>query len=405
MSVWPVQGLHAGAHAEVNSSVRVFRHPAALPAAVQQFLDRAETEHVEVGVTWYRNLVDTVFPDHNGVQIYVLYHEDVPVVALPILVNKRLFRQQIESLSNYYTAIYAPVIAPGINARDLIPLFNTIRSANRPLSSLKFAPMDPQSVSYRLLLVGLKAAAMVPFEFYCFGNWFLKVEGDWAVYLKGRGATLRSNIKRANKKFIADGGTLELVRGGAELERGLNAYERVYAASWKGAEPFADFVPGLVRACAGRGWLRLGVAWLKGEPIAAQLWIVAGVKANIYKVAYDESFKAYAPGTLLTAMLMQYVIEQDRVAEVDYLIGDDPYKKSWMSNRRERWGIVAYNPASGAGRVGLSREKAGRVLKPAIAAANTVVSRLNAKFRRIRLSLQDVTRQLKRKVATRYFEK
>ncbi len=32
------------------------------------------------------------------------------------------------------------------------------------------------------------------------------------------------------------------------------------------------------------------------------------------------------------------------VLDVDYLTGDDPYKKDWMTHRRERWGITAFNP-------------------------------------------------------------
>jgi CelD/BcsL family acetyltransferase involved in cellulose biosynthesis len=51
-------------------------------------------------------------------------------------------------------------------------------------------------------------------------------------------------------------------------------------------------------------------------------------------MAYDEAFAEYAPGTLLTSHLMEYVIDQDHVTEVDYLIGDDAYKKDWMSCRR-----------------------------------------------------------------------
>ncbi len=396
MNSRPVQAMRHGPSTAIHRSVSVYRHPAELPAAVQQLLQKAEADHVEVGMTWYCNLIDTVFANHSGVQIYVLCHDETPVVALPVLASKRLYRHRVESLGNYYTAIYAPVIAPGLEARDLIPLFEAIRRENRFLSSVRLAPMDPQSASYRLMLEAMKLARMVPFEFYCFGNWYLNVEGDWAAYLKGRGATLRSNIKRANKKFVAEGGTLELVRDVADIERGLKAYERVYAASWKGAEPFPDFVPGLVRACAGRGWLRLGVAWLKGEPIAAQLWIVAESKANIYKVAYDESFKVYAPGTLLTAMLMEQVIEHDRVTEVDYLIGDDPYKKSWMSHRRERWGIIAYNPATLAGKVGHLREVAGRAIKPAVVAAKSIAIQLKTQLAQIRVTLDGLLHRFRR---------
>lgn len=89
--------------------------------------------------------------------------------------------------------------------------------------------------------------------------------------------------------------------------------------------------------------------------------------ANIYKVAYDEAFKAYTPGTLVTAMMMQHVIETDKVSKVDYLMGDDPYKKTWMSERQERWGIIAYNPRSIGGLFELCREALGRLVKLGLA--------------------------------------
>ena len=80
-------------------------------------------------------------------------------------------------------------------------------------------------------------------------------------------------------------------------------------------------------------------------------------------MAYDQAFKAFSPGTLLTAKLMQYVLEVDKVREVDYLIGNDAYKKSWMSDHRERWGIVAYNPRTLRGMAGLAYELIGRRVK------------------------------------------
>jgi CelD/BcsL family acetyltransferase involved in cellulose biosynthesis len=103
--------------------------------------------------------------------------------------------------------------------------------------------------------------------------------------------------------------------------------------------------------------------WLRDQPIAAQFWMVTGQRAEIYKVAYDEAFKAYSPGTVLTARMLEQVIERDRVTEVDYLIGDDPYKKNWMSDRRERWGIVAYNLHNPAGLWALAVHKAKRLAK------------------------------------------
>lgn len=122
-------------------------------------------------------------------------------------------------------------------------------------------------------------------------------------------------------------------------------------------------MPALINLCATKGWLRLGIAYYKEEPIAAQLWIVNHGRAAIYKLAYDEKFANLSPGTILTAHLMQYVMDKDKVYEIDYLTGDDAYKKDWMSHRRERFGLVAYNPRSFWGITCMSKHVIGILKK------------------------------------------
>jgi CelD/BcsL family acetyltransferase involved in cellulose biosynthesis len=51
------------------------------------------------------------------------------------------------------------------------------------------------------------------------------------------------------------------------------------------------------------------------------------------KIAYDEQYAKLSIGTVLTT-LMPYVIDVDRVRIVDYLSGDDEYKRTWLSHRR-----------------------------------------------------------------------
>ena len=165
----------------------------------------------------------------------------------------------------------------------------------------------------------------------------------WGAYLDERPGQLRSTLKRKRARLLADGAKIEIATGPHDVERALAAYEQVYARSWKQPEPVPQFMPALIRLCARRGWLRLGSVWLGEVPIAAQLWIVADGRAAIYKLAYDDAYKRYAAGTVLTAQLMQHVLDVDQVHEVDYLTGDDAYKQQWMTHRRERWGLVAYD--------------------------------------------------------------
>jgi CelD/BcsL family acetyltransferase involved in cellulose biosynthesis len=345
------------------TGVDVVLHPDLLAPDVLAFLARAEERCPEFGFGWFSNLAATVYPGSDLLRFYVLRRQGVVLAVLPLRAERAGLGWTLHALGNFYTTLFEPLFAPECEVNDLAPLVAAMQADLRGLGALRLAPMDRTAPSFRLIVDAIRAAGWKPFEFFCFGNWYQPVGGSWTDYLAKRNGTLRSTIKRMSKKFGADGGMLEIVTDSVNVARAIDAYNVVYASSWKQPEPYPEFMPGLARMCAAQGYLRLGLAWLNGAPIAAQLWIVSHGRAEIYKVAYDERFKAYAPGTLLTALLMEHVIEVDRVSEVDYLIGDDPYKKTWMSHRRERWGVIAYNPRSLVGMAGWAREALGRYVK------------------------------------------
>jgi len=335
-------------------------------ATAQYDLDEfAARNNIEASIGWFDLLQRVVYPDDPGVRYYFIAERNRAATILPLRLTSKGSVRTVEALGNYYTSLYAPLLTPN---SDLLSLRHLLAAATRDHHSahvMRFAPMDPESAAYNGLLNDLQAIGWIPFKFFCFGNWFLKVDCGWEGYLKKRSANLRSTIKRMSKKFAADGGTLEVATGSDGVEQAIAAFQEVYTASWKIPEPYPDFVPSLIRRLAPLGMLRLGIARLQGKAIAAQLWIVGEGKASIYKVAYHEAFAAYSPGTVLSSHLMQHVIEQDQVREVDFLIGDDKYKQLWMSDRRERWGIVAYNPRTIIGFALLMKEASGRIVKSA----------------------------------------
>jgi len=345
-----------------DATVEAYAHVRELPAEALALLSRAEQRHIEFGADWYANLIDHVYVHQtltHQVRVHVLRRQNRVLAVLPTVAQSGSLGREISALSNFYTAIYAPALDEDIEAEDLLPLTRALRHGSARAAAYRFSPMDPASREFVLLKRALSLAGLSTHSYFAFGNWYEPVQKHWADYLKERSGQVRSTIKRNAKKFVADGGRLEIVEGGERLEAGLAAYQAVYAQSWKVAEPFTDFVPGLIRLCASRGWLRLGLAWLGDKPVAAQIWIVANGRADIYKLAYDEAHKALAPGTLLTALLMERALDVDQVREVDYLIGDDPYKAAWMSQRRERFGLVAYDPLTLRGLAGLAHQAIG----------------------------------------------
>ncbi|WP_165917693.1 GNAT family N-acetyltransferase [Roseateles saccharophilus] len=345
-----------------GASVETYAHVRELPVDAIALLHRAEEHHVEFGADWLANLIDTVYarePRLHEVRILVLRRQGRVLAVVPTVAQTGTLGREVSALSNFYTAIYAPALDDDLEAEDLLPLTRALRQGGADAAAYRFSPMDPDSREFALLKRALTLAGLSTHAYFSFGNWYEPVRQHWPDYLKDRSGQLRSTIKRMNKKFASEGGRLEVVRDGDALEVALAAYRDVYARSWKVPEPYPDFVPGLIRLCARRGWLRLGIAWLHDKPVAVQFWIIANGRANIYKLAYDQAHKALAPGTLLTALLMEQALDLESVQEVDYLIGDAPYKAEWMSRRRERLGLVAYDPLTLHGLVGLVRQTAG----------------------------------------------
>lgn len=351
------------------TDVLVLRHPDELPPDALALLAQAERGGVELGAAWYRNFVSSLPALGAQAYFHVLRHAGRAVAVLPVLVagstgELGVPRGRVQSLANYYSALWAPALDPTLGAAELAPLLRHLVRQHAPVHSLHWVPMDPDLPAWGVLCAALRLAGLPAWDFFAFGNWYLRVETDWAGYLAARPGELRNTLRRGEKRLLKAGAHVEIVTGGQRVAAAARGYEQVYAASWKKPEPYPAFMPGLIRCCAEQGWLRLGVVWLEDRPIAAQLWIVAHGKAAIYKLAYDEAFKSLGSGTVLTARLMRHVMEIDGVAEVDYLMGDDPYKRSWMSHRRERRGLRAYNLRTPQGLLGAAREGLAALLRP-----------------------------------------
>lgn len=349
-----------------NQSLQVIRYVncADLPQPVCEAMQKAEAYSIEQGQDWYLNLVNTVFRGDEGIRIFVLSLSNEILAVLPIRIVPESGRLILEALANYYTSLYQPYISERATSAHLAILLRAILDDCPNTYKLNLAPLSTQFAGYERFKEALFSVSLAPFSYFCFGNWYLEANKTWSEYLDNRPGQLKNIILRKAKSFRRKNGALELIQSSDRLEYGIQAYLQVYATSWKVPEPYPEFMPGLIRMLEKKGWLRLGIATLNGKPVAAQVWIVAYGRASIYKLAYDESSKDLSAGTLLSAMLMEYVLDQDKVCEVDYLIGDDTYKAAWMSDRRERWGIVAYNLKTVRGIWAAGREAVWHLLKP-----------------------------------------
>jgi hypothetical protein len=162
-----------------------------------------------------------------------------------------------------------------------------------------------------------------------------------ADYWQKRSSLLKNTIQRRQKKLLAAGATWQIYH---QIDAGLrDDYWRVYQHSWKSAEGCPQFINWLLDYASTEGSLRLGVLRMGNQAIACQLWLVQEQHAAIYKLAQDVRYDAWSPGTVLTAAMIDAVLQHDQVVHIDFLTGNDRYKAQWMDAVQPQHGLMLYH--------------------------------------------------------------
>jgi GNAT acetyltransferase-like protein len=310
---------------------------------------------------WYDLMTRHGVAPGTEVRLYTNERPDSPV-ALFLQVSELGAERCLTSLVNAYGVEHG-ILADSVADLDsaLAEIVAEILSERPRWDRLAIAEFDPREPGYGALVGAFRGAGLWVECVFNSGTWYEETAGlDFNGYLAKRPGQLRNTYQRKRRKLEGSGRLRKAFFADTDgIDRAIEDYQTVYAASWKPAEPFPSLIPALIRLAAELGALRLGIYYVEGIPAAAQFWIVWNGRAVIYKLAHDKQFDDLSLGTVLTMEMIERVLLDDRPAEINLGRGDDPYKKLWLPKRRERWGITAANPRTLRGmRLGLRREAA-----------------------------------------------
>lgn len=357
---------------EQQERTSIYGSLADLPVEYDALFSANASDSFFLSRPWFVNFCATAMDAHDELRVFAAERGTVRTPAAVLLTRcKRTSGwhaspRTLHSLSNFYSSLYSPLLSRSSPSSQSLETITAAISADEPRwDAVDLKWLDRDSPVFHELQRAFRAVGWVVQTYFCSGNWYTPTEGmSFGMYWEGLRSSVRNIAKSKSKKIERSGrARLQIFTDSNELESAIEAYQRIYASSWKVPEPYTAFIPGLIRTCAKQGWLRLGIVWVDNEPAAAQLWIVNNRKAAIYKIAYDKRFAELSVGSYLTTHMMQHVLDIDHVREVDYLTGDDKYKQDWMTHRRERWGILAMNPRTLRGAAAIARHVGGRAVK------------------------------------------
>ncbi len=254
------------------------------------------------------------------------------------------------ALSSWYTLSFRPVFTDdAVDGTKYALLVAVARRLRKRLASVHAEPVTAADAA--IICKAFDRARWVAQARPSTANWTVRTEGiTFEEYWSARPGELRSTVKRKASKFAVETKIFTSFDGMAWAD-----YEMIYAASWKPDEGAPEFLRDMALAEGAAGTLRLGIASIGGEPVAAQLWTVENGHAIIHKLAHAASANDQSPGSILSAAMFEYVIDTDRVALVDFGTGDDAYKADWMDTRTQLFSVDLFNPLRPAGLWGACR--------------------------------------------------
>jgi hypothetical protein len=296
---------------------------------------------------WFSCLANSGFSDAPALQLLVV--SDKPRnenSAYLVCMREDARRKRLASLSNYYTLQFPFVSGSGRpSGRVINAIVDVIRNEYPAWSEIELGHLVADYSLISALRSAFMSAGYHVDVFHHHWNWHIRVNGrSYAEYFASRPAHLRNTLRRKLRQVTRMHQLRFFVASNLDdLSIGLSDYLHVYERSWKPREVPPQFVSELIRLCARLGILRLGILYLDDAAVAAQFWISSGGVSYIYKLAHDPEYSTFSVGSLLTAHMFEHAIDVDQVSEIDFGVGDEPYKRDWTDMRRQRIGLQAIN--------------------------------------------------------------
>ncbi len=186
------------------------------------------------------------------------------------------------------------------------------------------------------------------------------------AYLNTALSGKRRKELRRQEKLMREQGELEYIElpagalTGAEIESWVEQFLELEAQGWKGAQGSAlassaasrEFFLQIARAAAERGQLMLLTLQLNGRPIAMKCNLLSGEGAFAFKIAFDEAYASYSPGTHLELENIRRVHESTALAQLAWMDSCATAKhfminRLWLSRRPIQTMLVATGKAGG----------------------------------------------------------
>jgi CelD/BcsL family acetyltransferase involved in cellulose biosynthesis len=161
----------------------------------------------------------------------------------------------------------------------------------------------------------------------------LRLPASWDDYLAGRSPNFREQLRRREAGLRRAGDVVTRLADETTLDRDLDALFSLHRARW-GSTPtdFGDtaFHREVAREALARGWLRLWLLELDGDPVAAWHGFQVGTVCSYYQAGREPAFDRHSVGFVLMAHSIRSAVAEG-ATEYRFGRGDEAFKSRFAS--------------------------------------------------------------------------
>ncbi len=277
----------------------------------------------------------------------------------------------LEVMKNVHSPVYRPF------ARDEEALRAIVNAAVQAGGGfLLIAHLPGGDPATPMLVDALRARGMVTLVEPQHVSPIVRTNGSVEEYRRSRGRKMVKELARLRRRIEDEHDVVfSVVEPPADLDAQLHEGFRVEGSGWKGARRTAiaqasateTFYRSVARSFADTGRLRLSSISVAGQMIAFDLCLLDYARLWILKGGYDETFRRYAPGLLLTQAEVERSFELG--LEAVELLGDDAgWKRKFADDARAHLMVHGYRRRP----LPLARYAYRRFVRPRLRAARRV---------------------------------
>ena len=275
------------------------------------------------------------------------YRGNELIGAAPFYRTRELFRGVpvtiLRLAANGHTPFSGVIVNPRLSDSEKVAVFSALtRIDNDDVG--QFLKINLQGELYRFLLnqpinsklnVGVKPSLTTP---------IIWMNQSWEEFFDSRTKKLKKSLKNKLNRFNKETGfTITEKKITSKDEAIVQDIIRISANSWKSSigndlqanHRSRQFFLNLIESFGQAGLLSVWIMHHEKTPVAFELHLVCDNVVYPIRADYDETFKAFSPGSVLEYSILKHLFQAGKVRQYYTCADDYWYLSNWTSDHEE----------------------------------------------------------------------